>query len=123
VNCVYIDYDVEASNGGLTPSIRRSTAISSIDGKASKHFAAARLFTRGAASFAPLATLLRYLVGEASFLVLDHAHLRGDAQHASIDREYLLPRSGSPAEDCKISRLLWERAWADAVTQVSDCSS
>ena len=34
-NYQYIDYDVEASNGGLTPSIRRSTAISSIDGKAS----------------------------------------------------------------------------------------
>ena len=34
-NYQYIDYDVEASNGGLTASIRRSTAISSIDGKAS----------------------------------------------------------------------------------------
>ena len=34
-NYQYIDYDVEASNAGLTPSIRRSTAISSIDGKAS----------------------------------------------------------------------------------------
>ena len=34
-NYQYIDYDVEASNGGLTPSIRLSTAISSIDGKAS----------------------------------------------------------------------------------------
>ena len=34
-NCIYIDYDVEASNGGLNPIIRRSTAISSIDGKAS----------------------------------------------------------------------------------------
>ena len=34
-NYQYIDYDVEASNGGLTASIRLSTAISSIDGKAS----------------------------------------------------------------------------------------
>ena len=77
---MYIDYDVEASNGGLTPSIRRSTAISSIDGKASVLPRRAR----GAASFAPLASFTTYLVGAVSFLVLDHTRLRGDAQHASV---------------------------------------
>ena len=78
VNCVYIDYDVKASNGGLTPNNCRSTAISSIDGKASVSP------RRGSLLAAPLATLLRYLVGAASFLVLDHARLRGDAQQAYL---------------------------------------
>eukprot|EP00972_Heterocapsa_arctica_P053299 7851285-Heterocapsa_arctica.AAC.1 len=35
-------------------------------------FAAARVFARGAASFAPLANFTTYLVGAVDFLVLDH---------------------------------------------------
>ena len=50
MNYQYIDYDVEASNGGLTASIRRSTAISSIDGKASVSL------RRGSSLAAPLAS-------------------------------------------------------------------
>ena len=41
------------------------------------HLQAARLFARGGASFAPLASFTTYFGGAGQFLVLDHARLRG----------------------------------------------